>query len=152
MTRWTSSGSSREESDVKPETSTKSTVTCLRSPSSVDFDVRMRSARYFGVYESGELNRGAADCCAGYPVGWAHVGQNFAVADNCRPQLEQARARGAAHSSQNMAPISFSCWHRGHFIAEPPGSGQGLRHRDDSPGVATESTSGPGDHWPQSHS
>jgi hypothetical protein len=33
------------------------------------------------------------------------------------PQLSQARASGAAHSSQNFALALFSCWHFGHFIA-----------------------------------
>ena len=30
--------------------------------------------------------------------------------------VEQVRASGVAHSSQNRAPCGFSCWHRGHFI------------------------------------
>src|SRR5215831_3315659 len=29
------------------------------------------------------------------------------------PHLAQVRASGAAHSSQNFVPVSFSCWHRG---------------------------------------
>jgi hypothetical protein len=37
------------------------------------------------------------------------------------PQLSQARASGAAHSSQNFALALFSCWHFGHFIAGPEG-------------------------------
>ena len=28
----------------------------------------------------------------------------------------QCLATGAAHSSQDFAPVSFSCWHREHFI------------------------------------
>ena len=38
------------------------------------------------------------------------------VGDSGRPHLGHARASGAAHSSQNFAPASFSCWHRGHLI------------------------------------
>ena len=38
-----------EASEVKPETSTKSTVTCLRSPSSALLEVRIFSARCLGV-------------------------------------------------------------------------------------------------------
>ena len=49
MRAWTSSGSRREAIEVKPETSTKSTVTCLRSPSSALLDVRILSARCLGV-------------------------------------------------------------------------------------------------------
>ena len=49
MSRWTSSGSSRADSEVKPETSTKSTVTCLRSPCERAPEVRIFSARCFGV-------------------------------------------------------------------------------------------------------
>ena len=33
------------------------------------------------------------------------------------PQLAHARARGVAHSSQNLAPGRFSCLHRAHCIA-----------------------------------
>ena len=28
-------------------------------------------------------------------------------------------SKGGAHSSQYFAPVSFSCWHRGHFIVGP---------------------------------
>jgi hypothetical protein len=36
-------------------------------------------------------------------VGWAQSGQNLAVGESRRPQLVQARGKGAAHSSQNFA-------------------------------------------------
>jgi hypothetical protein len=42
----------------------------------------------------------------------------------CRP-LAQARPRGAAHSSQNLAPSSFSWRHFGHFIKGPETSPNG---------------------------
>ena len=36
------------------------------------------------------------------------------------------QARGVAHSTQNLAAVSFSCWHRGHFMRTPhaPGAAQ----------------------------
>src|SRR5262245_21825116 len=53
--------------------------------------------------------------------GWPHWGQYLAVDVTWLPQLSQARASGAAHSSQNFALALFSCWHFGHFIAGPEG-------------------------------
>jgi hypothetical protein len=53
--------------------------------------------------------------------GWAHSGQNLAVGDTWLPQLGQAGASGAAHSSQNFAVAGFSCWHLRHSIAYPRG-------------------------------
>ena len=41
---------------MDPLRSAKRTVTCLRSPSRALFDVRIFSARCFGVYESGDWN------------------------------------------------------------------------------------------------
>jgi hypothetical protein len=52
----------------------------LRSPSSDAFEVRIRSARCFGVYASGEANR-SARAAAGLP----HAGQNFALAESSAP-------------------------------------------------------------------
>jgi hypothetical protein len=77
----------------------------------------IRSARCFGVYASGEVNRGGEP---GALTGVAHSKQNFAPAGSCVPQFAHRRASGAAHSRQNFAWGGFSCWHRGHFIAEPP--------------------------------
>ena len=51
--------------------------------------------------------------------GWAHSGQNFAVSVTWLPQLAQASASGAAHSSQNFAPVRFSGPHFEHFIGRP---------------------------------
>jgi hypothetical protein len=53
-------GSRSASSSIEPLRSAKSTVTCLRSPSRAAFEVRIFSARCFGVYESG-----AADFVAG---------------------------------------------------------------------------------------
>ena len=49
MIAWTSSGSRRSDIAVKPETSVNMTVTCLRSPSMAHRDLRIFSARCFGV-------------------------------------------------------------------------------------------------------
>ena len=49
MISCTTSGSSCSASVVKPATSANRTVTCLRSPSSALRDVRIFSARCFGV-------------------------------------------------------------------------------------------------------
>ncbi len=49
MIAWTSSGSSFSDIAVKPDTSENITVTLFRSPSSALFEVRIFSARCFGV-------------------------------------------------------------------------------------------------------
>src|SRR5256885_605174 len=66
MSAWTSSGSRRSEMVVKPETSAKSTLTCLRSPESAARSFRIRAARCAGVYARGDSNRG--DATAGVAV------------------------------------------------------------------------------------
>jgi hypothetical protein len=43
--------------------------------------------------------------------GVAHSGQNFAVGGASVPQAGQRRAMRLAHSTQNLAPAGFSCWH-----------------------------------------
>ena len=55
-----SSGSTCSASSIDPFTSAKRTVTCFRSPSSALRDVRIFSARCFGVYERGDRWEGAA--------------------------------------------------------------------------------------------
>src|SRR5262249_36888462 len=55
-----------------------------------------------------------------HPVGWAHSEQDFAVAESWAPQWLQARASGAAHSSQNLAPGRFSCRQREHCMPSLP--------------------------------
>jgi hypothetical protein len=49
-----SSGSRSASSSIEPLRSAKSTVTCLRSPSRTVLEVRIFSARCFGVYVSGD--------------------------------------------------------------------------------------------------
>jgi hypothetical protein len=58
-----SSGSRSASSSMEPLRSAKRTVTCLRSPSRAALDVRIFSARCFGVYASGDVNRGSAVAC-----------------------------------------------------------------------------------------
>src|SRR6202022_255349 len=79
---------------VKPETSTKSTVTSLRSPSRAAFEVRIFSARCFGVYESGVANLAVGVVRSGE----AHWPQNLLSAGFAAPQDGQVAASGAAHS------------------------------------------------------
>src|SRR5262245_31485659 len=56
MMPWTSSGSIRSDIAVNPDTSLKTTVTCLRSPTIAAFEVRILSARCLGVYACGLEN------------------------------------------------------------------------------------------------
>ena len=78
MNPWTSSGSSRSEIAVKPDTSTKRTVTCFRSPSREALEVRIFSARWRGVYASGEANFDGAALGSGR-IGAPHPPQNWSV-------------------------------------------------------------------------
>src|SRR5690349_7038908 len=110
MRVWTSSGSSRSDSDVNPETSAKRTVTCFRSPSRALLDVRIFSAKCFGVYESGAANFVVETVRSGA----AHWPQNLFSGGLAAPQDGQVAASGEAHSPQNFMPRGFSCWHRGH--------------------------------------
>src|SRR5207253_5074420 len=68
MIRCTSSGSSRSASVVNPATSAKSTVTWRRSPSSADRDLRILSARCFGVYDGSGLRYATGDAGPGAAV------------------------------------------------------------------------------------
>ena len=95
MSPWTSSGSSRSESDVNPETSAKSTVTCLRSPSRALFEMRIFSARCLGVYVSGEANLDGAALGSGR-IGAPHPPQNWSVGSLANPHAAHAIASGAA--------------------------------------------------------
>src|SRR3990172_2630700 len=112
-----SSGSESASNSIDPLRSANRTVTSLRSPSNAFLEVRIFSARCFGVYASGAPKRcdeaeidGTVD-----PAGRAHSEQNFALGESWAPQLVHTRAKGAAHSSQNFAPERFSCWHFKHF-------------------------------------
>src|ERR1700730_7952340 len=101
---------------MEPFRSAKRTVTCLRSPSRAAFEVRIFSARCFGVYDSGAANLAVGPVRSGV----AHWAQNLLSAGFAAPQDGQVAASGAAHSPQNFMPGGFSCWHRGHCILRPP--------------------------------
>src|SRR5215470_16775948 len=117
-----SSGSRSARNSIDPLSSAKSTVTCLRSPSSARRDVRIFSARWRGVYVSGEAKRvdgaeavvavavpGLAPALPPAPVGRPHSLQNFAVGPSCVPQPAQTDASRVPHSEQNFVPTADSC-------------------------------------------
>lgn len=106
---------------IEPFKSAKSTVTCFRSPSRAALEVRIFSARWLGVWVSGEVNfDGPAVAGAVMVTGWPHFLQNFAPARFGSPQFAHAISRRAPHSSQNAASEAFSYWHWGHFMPGPP--------------------------------
>src|SRR5215471_107887 len=116
-----SSGSRSASNSIEPLRSAKSTVTCLRSPSRAVFEVRMRSERYFGVYDSGDTNRGGAAVGVRAVANAApQLSQNLLPPSTFAPQLGQAAANVAPHSRQKRAPSRLSAWHRGHFIGSLP--------------------------------
>src|SRR3989442_1751861 len=135
MMALTSSGSRRSDIAVNPETSANMTVTPFRSPSITLFEVRIFSARCFGVYvwgvayfdssgvgttsASGTEDRGDRSPPRGAP----HSPQNLLPTGLDERHAGHSNARGAPHSPQNFTPAGFSCWHRGHCIPEPPWSG-----------------------------
>src|SRR5215831_8779032 len=98
---------------MEPLRSAKRTVTCLRSPSRADLDVRIRSARCFGVYDYGDPNRAAVTAAP-------QLSQNLLPVSTSTPQLGQTAANVAPHSRQKRATSRLSAWHRGHFTPETP--------------------------------
>src|SRR5262245_36301372 len=100
-----SSGSTCSERSIDPFTSAKSTVTCLRSPSRAERDVRIFSARCFGVYERGSGRAGAELPVA---IGWPHVLQNFADEGSSVLQCVQRSAKLDPHSRQKREPSGFA--------------------------------------------
>src|SRR5206468_10898593 len=113
MIACTSSGSSRSEIVVKPHTSTNITVTRLRSPSSALFEVRIFSARCFGVYacgdeyfESSEVASSLGPAATGAAVDAVAAGST-AVAGGV------AAASRTPHSWQNLFVGGLDAWHEG---------------------------------------
>src|SRR5262245_29006747 len=94
---------------MEPFRSAKSTVTCLRSPSKAALDVRIFSARCFGVYVSGETCR-----LAGAPIGWPHSRQKLASAGNSVEQRTQISLKLPPHPRQNFACAGLLLLQRGH--------------------------------------
>ena len=90
---------------MEPFTSAKSTVTFFRSPSRTDFDRRILSARWRGVYSRGARSGRVARRVAAAP----HSGQNFARAGSSASQASQQSARAAPHSTQNLARAGLEC-------------------------------------------
>src|SRR4029450_6069541 len=113
-----SSGSRSASSFIEPLRSAKSTVTCLRSPSSAALEVRIFSARCLGVYVSGAVNRGPG-AAGEAPKAAPQPPQNFTLGSFENPQEGQARAKGDPHSAQNRRPALLAVPQRGQFIASP---------------------------------
>src|SRR5439155_25562885 len=90
------SGSSCSAVSIDPLTSTKSTVTSLRSPSRAAREASILSARLF-VTRVGDGGAAAAES------GVAHLRQNLAPGRLPAPQAGHADSNGAPHSSQNAA-------------------------------------------------
>src|SRR5438876_1336080 len=123
-----SSASRAASISMDPLRSAKRTVTCLRSPSSADLESRIRSARYFGVYVSGDVERGR-----GTVTGSPHEGQKLAPVGTSRRHRVHAPTRSSPHSRQNLAPGGFSRLHDAHLIdrsssARIVGAGTGYRY------------------------
>src|SRR5262245_214078 len=120
MMPWTSSGSSRSDIAVKPETSVNMTVTCLRSPSIALREVRIFSARCLGVYDSGEAKRspagggeGAGSGAAGAGAGAAAAGAGAGEAGALAAAAGAAPPSLAPHSPQNLFVGTFGALHAG---------------------------------------
>src|SRR6185436_3515460 len=112
------SGSSRSASRVDSAMSTKRTVTCFRSPSRALLEVRILSARCFGVYDSAEATRAApADSSL---TGAPHLLQKRDPAGRSLPHAPQLAPRRAPQPRQKFEAGGFSCWHREHVMPEPP--------------------------------
>src|SRR5262249_12542575 len=112
-----SSGSSCSARSIEPFTSAKSTVTCFRSPSRALRDVRIFSARCFGVYERGSAARSAiasAWTCPPQPL------QKREPAGFDFPHREQTPSTAAPQPLQKRAPPGFSWPHDGHVTLPPP--------------------------------
>src|SRR3989442_13046499 len=89
-----SSGSRSASSSIEPLRSANRTVTCFRSPSSADLAVRIRSARWLGVYASGEADGDTVAAPDGVTRA-PHSRQKFAEEGSSVPQFEQLTTRRA---------------------------------------------------------
>src|SRR2546428_4774208 len=90
------------------------TVTCLRSPSTALFEVRIFSARRLGIYVWGELNRGSP----GLAVAVSDLPQppqNFSPPSFRKPHEAHVEANDSPHSPQKRRPSRFSARQRGQF-------------------------------------
>src|SRR5262249_60591491 len=93
---------------MEPLRSANSTVTCLRSPSRAVLEVRIFSARCFGVYASGGGGRrGDAPGSRRAP----HSPQNFWVGALPAPHCRHSTASRLPHSPQDFIAAAFSLPH-----------------------------------------
>ena len=107
----TSSGSRSASSSIEPLRSTKSTVTCLRSPSRVARPARIFSARCSGGWGAAI---GAAPASRWPQLSQCLAAGGLAVAHDGHVTVSK---RGAAHSAQKRAPSRFTWPHDGQFMA-----------------------------------
>src|SRR5215470_9498358 len=136
-----SSGSRSASSSIEPLRSAKSTVTCLRSPSRADLEVRIFSARCFGVYDSGEGARDAAAVSA-LVIGVPHLLQNRDPEGSSVWHEEQIQLSRAPQPRQKFDPGGFTCWHPGHVMPESPRAW--ARNRNSGPSVSALGAPGQG--------
>src|SRR3989442_15549142 len=101
-------------SSIEPFRSAKRTFTCLRSPSSAVLEVRIFSARCFGVYVCGEPNRGSTGLAVAVSA-LPQPPQNFSPPSFRKPHEGQAEANDSPHSPQKRRPSRFSARQRGQF-------------------------------------
>src|SRR5262245_15503255 len=92
--------------------SQNSTVTCLRSPSRALLDVRIFSARCFGVYVCGELSRGSTGLAVAVRD-LPQPPQNFSPPSFRKPHEGHVDANDSPHSPQKQRPSRFSAWYLG---------------------------------------
>src|SRR5262245_8039853 len=98
--------------------SQNSTVTCLRSPSRALLDVRIFSARCFGVYVCGEMNRDSTRLAVAVRD-LPQPPQNFSPPSFRKPHEGHVDANDSPHSPQKRRPSRFSAWHRGQTTISP---------------------------------
>src|SRR5262245_35081194 len=115
-----SSGSSCSARSIEPFTSAKSTVTCLRSPSSALRDVRILSARCFGVYARGSNDTLVADGRSRALIRAPHLRHTLAPGSLPAAHAGQLTSIFAPHSEQNDESARFSARHFGHSILKVP--------------------------------
>ena len=126
--RRASSGSRSARSSSEPFMSANSTVTCLRSPSSVPREVRIFSARCGGVYVSGEAKRTGA----GARIGWPQPPQKRAPGSCTKPQRAHETWRAWPHATQKrwLGQVLRATARAGH---RSPSSAAGSGSRGASP-------------------
>src|SRR4029453_1386896 len=96
--RPASSGSRSASSSMEPFMSAKRTVTCLRSPSMAARDVLIWSARYRGMYDSGDLKRDPETDSDS--TGVPHLWQNLERDESSVAQDGQVSASFRPHTMQ----------------------------------------------------